>query len=211
MFLKEMPQYAPGGNNFQMQLATLRENLESGLKATILTSNICMLDIGSQLTFWIGDPSATNVSIIANTSIEDNFCKIDLISKNPTLLKGSKPYASDLCFAIKEVISNRHLVLSGGDIFSDDAIRLWHGLVQRGSKVSVYDTTANKYLLSPVKSADELSTYIGDASKKRYIFVLSEGLLESREAITTFAIFEMKRLSNWPIFEHLDKDGNELL
>jgi hypothetical protein len=209
MFLTEMPLHAPGGNNFPIQLSVLRENLTYNTNIIAVSQNIYKIESKGEIIYWYGDITATNVGLIANATVEPYFCKIELISKNPALPKGSAPYAGDLLLVINNDIKGDHLVLSGGDIFSDDAIRLWHGLVKRGNTVSVYDTTGQKYLLSPVKTADELNTYIGDESKRRYIFVLSESKPAQGGVITTFAIFEIKRLSKWPIFEHLDKYGNE--
>jgi hypothetical protein len=43
---------------------------------------------------------------------------------------------------------------------------------------------------------------------KRYVFVLSETKLSSREMFTTFNIMEIKRNANWPLFDHLIQEGN---
>jgi hypothetical protein len=198
-----MPQRAPGVNDFDTHLYMLQENLKDGPKVTQITSTIFKTDIGDQITYWVGTADATMVSIIADTTIIRNMCKIELISKNPDIPQGSPPYASDLCFVIKNDVRLNHLVLSGEDIFSDDAVRLWHGIVKRGNAVSVYDTTSQQYVLLYVNDQNELDQFVGGPDKKRYVFVLSESKLLSREIFTTFGIMEIKRKANWPLFEHL--------
>jgi hypothetical protein len=204
LFLSEMPQRASGLNSFEAHLAMLRENLEYNNEVIQVTSDIFKTENGEDTTYWIGDRDASTVYVIVEISSEDNkFCKIVLASKNPQLQHGTKPYASDLYLVIKQDISPYHLVLTSDELLSDDGERLWKGLVNRGNTVSVYDTEAHQYILNRVSSEQELNNYLGGADMRKYIFVLSESITESRNISHTFAIMEIKRKANWPLFDHL--------
>ena len=96
LFLTEMPQRTLGGNDFQAQLEMLQENLEYDVDAISVSAGVFKIDTDEQTTYWVGNKDATKVSIIVDITIDGNFCKVVLSSKNPTLTPGTKPYASDL-------------------------------------------------------------------------------------------------------------------
>lgn len=48
----------------------------------------------------------------------------------------------------------------------------------------------------------ELSSYLDDNKKRKYIFVLTETIQHIRGVIHSFSIMEMKRLANYPLFEN---------
>jgi hypothetical protein len=199
MFLVEMPMRAPSTNAFYSQVEALRANLQSGITAIEVVPGVFKIVMGKDTTYWVGGDKAINVLLIVNTAMSDNFCKVELTSKNPDIQ--SAPYASDLYLIIKDDIKSHNLLFTSGDLLSDDGIKLWKGIVSRKGKVSVYNTSTHQYVLSPVASAEELEQFIGDASYRKYIFVLSESLNEQRGVITSVAIMEIKRKSNWPLFE----------
>lgn len=203
LFLTEMPQRAPGINGFQAQLEMIQENLDYDVDVISVSAGVFKIDTDEQTTYWVGNKDATTVSIIVDTTIDGNFCKVVLSSKNPTLLPGSKPYASDLYLIIKEDIKPYHLVFTSDELLSDDGERLWKGLIKRGNPVSVYDTSTHKYVLSPVDNEQDLTNYIGGPDKRKYVFILSESQCEQRGIIGSFAIMEIKRNAGYPLFDHL--------
>jgi hypothetical protein len=204
IFLVEMPQKLPGGNDFDAQVEMLRENLKYNPSVIQVVTNVFKNINGDQVTYWVGDEDASKVQIIVDTNIIGTFCKIVLTSKNP-ILSGNSPYASDLYLIIKEDVKPMHMVFTSDELLSDDGIRLWKGLVNRGNKVSVYDTSKQEYILSTIEDESQLDKFIGDHNSKKYIFVLSEDIPHQRGIITTFSIMELKRKSSWPLplFENL--------
>ena len=203
LFLYEMPQRMQGGNDFDAQLEMLQENLQYDVPVVQIANNVFKAETPDQITYWCGDKAATNVSLIVDTTIDGNFCKVVLSSKNPTIPSGTKPYASELYLIIKDDVRPKHLGFASDELLSTDGEQLWNGLVRRGNTVSVYDTTQHKYVLSPVTDESELSKFIGGADKKKYIFVLSENIVAQRGIITTFQIMEIKRNAHYPLFEGL--------
>jgi hypothetical protein len=178
----------------------LRENLKyNQTGAFAISHNIHKIQELNQITYWVGDFDATHVSIIVDIEVLNQFCKILFSTKNPEIPQGSAPFASDLYLAISDNISPKHLVLSSGNIISNDAERLWQGLVKRGHPVSVYDTTSKKYILSRVSDFQTLSDYIGDENKQRYVFVLSESQSCQQGAIHSVTLMELKRNIGWPL------------
>jgi len=203
-FLAEMPWRAQGGNDFPAQLEMLQENISDGAEIISLGDNVFKTLLGNQITYWVGDKNAISVLIIVDTEINGNFCKVVLTSKNPQLPPKSPPYASEVYLLIKKDLSNLHLTFSSDSIMSDDAIRLWRGMVDRGEKVSVFDTSKHQYVLSDVSAVDELEKYIGDMGNQRYVFVLSENLTTQRGTHHLFNLMELKRNILYPLFEQLN-------
>lgn len=203
VFLTEMPMRVSGSNDFNAQLEMIHENLQYDAEVIGVAPGVFKIESGEQITYWVGDETATNVSLIVDTSMNGNFCKVELTSKNPSISSGTKPFASDLYLIIKSDVKNHNLIFSSDSMLSDDGIKLWKGITKRGGKVSVYDKSTQQYVLSPVSSEQELEQFIGDANHMKYVFVLSESLNEQRGIITSFGIMEIKRMANWPLFEHL--------
>ena len=204
-FLQEMPWQVNGGNDFEAQHEMLRELLSDSPPPEKLSNNVFKLVTGNQLTFWVGDVEAHNVALIVDTEVNGNFCKVTLTSKNPLIKPGTPPYASDLYFIIKKDLANTNLVLSSDSMMSNDAINLWSRLVKQGSHIAVYDTQASKYVLNSIKSAEELSQYVGDHTDSKYVFVLSETKELARGAAHSVALMELKRKSGYPLQQLFEK------
>lgn len=196
-----MPQVLNGGNDFEAHVEMLRENLRYNAEVDQLSTNVFKTTNGAQTTYWIGDAKAASVSIIVDTTIHANFRKVELTSKNPNIPVGSKPFASDLYMIIKDDSTTDNLVFTSDEFLSNDGERLWKRLVSNGGIVSVYDTSSNQYVLTSIHHKNELSNYLGDTNKRKYLFVLSESIQEARGAVHSFAIMELKRKANWPLFK----------
>ncbi|CAB4129703.1 hypothetical protein UFOVP116_87 [uncultured Caudovirales phage] len=205
IFLAEMPQRLQGSNDFGAQLGMLQENISYNNNVKTVNTNIFKLELGSQVTYWFGDESAQNVSIIVDTNVDGNFCKVVLSSKNPAIPQGSPPFASELYLEIKLDTGKAALVLTSDNLMSTDGEKLWKGLVQRGNKLSVYDTELSKYVLTPIESISQLDDFLGDFTKNKYVFVLSETADQQRGTMHSINIMELKRLANWPLFEFIEK------
>jgi hypothetical protein len=200
-FLAEMPQRAPGGNDFAAQLEMLQENLKYGVDVTNLLESVFKAEINEQVTYWVGNEDATVVSLIVDTTVSGTFCKVELSSKNPSIPHGTGPFVSDLYLLIKKDLAPAHLVFSSDNLLSDDGAALWKGLVNRGHAVSVYDTSTHQYVLDRIDSIDTLNNYVGGADKQKYVFVLSESRIHRQGAIHSMNIMEIKRKALWPMFE----------
>lgn len=198
VFLVEMPWQLPGSNDFDAQLAMLRELAADSDNVEII-GKLCKLVNSNQITYWVGDEELTNVSLIVDTEITGNFCKVVLTSKNPTIPKGTPPFASDVYIAIKNDISSKNLAFSGDNMMTDDAIRLWSRLIAKGNIISVFNTSTNKYELTDVKSSEELTQYIGDHTKQKYVFVLSESKTHYVGTRHAVGLMELKRRSGYPL------------
>ena len=205
IFLSEMPRRINGSNSLDAQLSMIQEMIVYGDQVETVSNNIYKIVNGDQSTYWCGNEDASMVSIIIDTEQDGAFNKIVLTSKNPTINKGSPPYASDLYLIIKSDIGSANLALSSDSMISDDAIRLWKGLVSRGNAVSVFDKNQHQYVLQNVTSADKLNNFIGDASSSRYVFVLSESVKHQRGIQHAITIIELKRMSGYPLFENIPK------
>lgn len=204
MFLAEMPQRMPGNNDFLAQLGMLQENIQYDAdKVVEVSANVFKILIDTQTTYWVGTSDASMVSLIVDTETIGKYCKITLSSKNPSIAAGSPPYASDLYSLISKDMANEQLAFTSDETLSSEAERLWQRLFTQGKKISVYDKEAHKYILQPINSKEDLLTYMGGPDKKKYVFVLSETAEKQRGIIHSFGIMEIKRLANWPLFDHL--------
>ena len=195
-----MPQVLNGGNDFEAHVEMLRENLRYNAEVDQLSTNVFKTTNGAQTTYWIGDAKAASVSIIVDTTSHANFRKVELTSKNPSIPAGAAPFASNLYMIIKDDSSSENLVFTSDEFLSNDGEKLWNRLANSGGVVSVYDTSINQYVLKSIQNKNELSNYLGDTDKRKYLFVLSESIQEARGAIHSFAIMELKRKANWPLF-----------
>ena len=199
-FLVETPQHLEGSNDFYAQLDMIKENLKYNSGVTEVVTDVFKTQHGNQTTYWMGDSEAIEVSSIVDTETNGEFCRVVLTSKNPNIPRGVGPYVSDLYLIIKNDVKPNHLVFTSDEILSTDGEKLWKGLVNRGHQVSVYDKLSHKYVLSSIANSEELESYIGDADKRRFVFVLSEDLSYQRGVITKFSIMEIKRLAGWSLF-----------
>lgn len=199
-FLVETPQHLEGSNDFYAQLDMIKENLKYNSEVTEVVTDVFKTQHGNQTTYWMGDSEAIEVSAIVDTETNGEFCRVVLTSKNPNIPRGVGPYVSDLYLIIKNDVKPNHLVFTSDEILSTDGEKLWKGLVNRGHQVSVYDKLSHKYVLSSIANSEELESYIGDADKRRFVFVLSEDLSYQRGVITKFSIMEIKRLAGWSLF-----------
>ena len=209
VFLAEMPQRLNGENDFQAVLEMLQENLKYNTDVEVLGPNIFKTQNDMQITYWVGDAAADEVKLIVDTTIHQNFQKVEYTTKNPNNAKGSGPFASDLYNIIKQDAGNSNLVFTSDTLVSDDAARLWKRLASTNHQISVYDTNAQQYILTNVTDSDELTAYIGNADNRKYIFVLSESVKHSRGVIHSFALMELKRNAGYPLhelFEQLKKN-----
>ena len=199
-FLLESPQRVQGANSFEYQKDMILSNIRNGLDVHLVANAIYKLDSGNgQITYWIGNDTGSNISIIVDTIVNGRFCKVSLTSKNPSMAKGTAPYASDLYLAIKSDIVNKSLTFTSDNILSDDAERLWKRLSTNGNTLSVYDSANKQYVMSPIQSSNDLDRYISnDTSKKQYIFTLSENKSYQSGLIHGFKLLEIKRLIGYP-------------
>lgn len=207
-FLAEMPWRVGGGNDFEAQLEALRENINEGGEVERVTDVVYKVVSDTTRTYWIGDETATDVSVIVDAEVNGNFCKVTLTSKNPSIPAKSPPYASELYLIIKNDLANLSLVFSSDYIMSDDAINLWKGIVNRGNKVSVYNTASHQYVLDRVETASDLEKFVGDLSHQRFVFVLSENAEGQRGVRHSFSIMEIKRRVLYPLFEDFKKNSS---
>ena len=208
-YLQEMPQKVLSGNNFESQLEILRENLRNDNNVETIGANVHKLRMRDLITYWVGSKDASIVSLIVDVEVFLKYCKVVYPSKNPTIPKGSPPYASDLYVLIAKDVAIGNLIFTSDSVISDDAERLWKRLVSTGSKVSVYNKELPQYNLFRVNSEEELEKYIGGFDKRKYLFVLSENETTQLGVIHSFNLMEMKRLANWPLFEHLQNKGDK--
>jgi hypothetical protein len=207
-FLAEMPWVVDGSNAFEAQRQMLEELLSDGSAPEQLGKDVYKLTSGNQTTYWIGSADAAGVSIIVDTEINGNFCKVVLTSKNPAIAPKSPPFASDLYLLIKQDLSTLNLVFTSDGMLSSDAVKLWTRIMNQGENISVYDTQKSQYVLNPVKTVDQLSNYLGDYNNSRYVFVLSETAQEFKGVAHSIALMELKRSARYPLqelFDHLKR------
>lgn len=201
VFLLEMPQRLNGGNSFVARLEMIRENLRYNSSVIQLAPSVYKTQNGMQITYWMGTANASEVQVIVDTEQFVNFRKVTLTSKDPLLPAGSPPYASDLYVLIKRDAANDNLVFTSDEYLSDSGIRLWQNIVSQGYAVAVYDKSRHQYILSRVTDSDQLLDFVGDADKRKYIFVLSESIQYLRGVMHSFALMDIKRQAGYPLFE----------
>jgi len=200
-FLSEMPWVIPGSNDFAAQRQMLEELLSDGAEPEQVGDGVYKITSGNQLTYWIGDQLASRVSIIVDTEVFGNFCKVVLTSKNPKIAAGSPPYASDLYLLIKQDLATLDLVFASDSILSNDAVKLWNRLADQGKHISVYDTQSSKYVLNSINSAKDLNRFLGGQDSGRYVFVLSESADHARGLTHWVALMGLKRNAGYPLLE----------
>jgi hypothetical protein len=197
LFLTEMPVKLNGSNDFGAQLEMIRENLLYNPQVTNVAPDVYKTENGTQITYWYGDQYAKTVQLIVDVNVHGNFVKVELTSKNPSIPTGNPPYASDLYTIIKDDSKNKNLVLTSDQFLSDEGARL----LSTGHHIGVYDTKSNRYVLTSVENAGQLSQYIGDFPMAKYIFVISESIQEHRGVKHAFALLELKRNCGYPLFK----------
>jgi hypothetical protein len=205
VFLSEMPQRLNGSNDFAAQVEMIRENLRYNDDVSIIGPGIFKTQNGTQVTYWVGDAAAGNVQLIVDTEEHGSFRKVAMTSKNPDITPGSPPFASDLYVLIKEDSNNNNLVFASDEFLSDGGIKLWQGMVSKGYKIAVFDTSTGKYVLSQVANVEELAQYLGAGDSRKYVFVMAESIQNIRGVMHSFAIMELKRKAGYPLFEQFCK------
>lgn len=202
-----MPWRVNGSNDFAALLEMLQENLSYNDDVTEVNNGVFKIQNGSQITYWVGDKDAKNVSIIVDTEDNGNFRKVVYTAKNPKI--SGAPFASDVYMTIKNDAMTDSLVFSSDELISDDAARLWQRLVTHGHNIAVFDTTTHKYELTHVSTAQDLKKYFGDSTKQRFIFVMSESIETIRGTIHSVALMELKRNAGYPLSEIFDQYKKE--
>lgn len=204
-YLDESPSKVNGESAYTYQLNALRINNHIGNISAISASSF-KLTTGDQVTYWLGAIDASVVDIIVDTETYEKYRKVVLSSKNPNIAQGTSPFASELYLVIAADVNaeSKHMVFTSDSVISNDAERLWLGLLARGNKVSVFDSTSSKYELIPIETEQEMLSYVGQ-DKKQYLFVLSENNECRAGAIHSVHLMEIKRLCNWPLNEVFEK------
>lgn len=204
VFLTEMPRRVNGNNSFAAQLVMIRENLQYNSNVIKLEPDVWKTQNGDQITYWAGTADASTVQLIVDTEQHGSFRKVILTSKNPQISAGNPPFAGDLYVIIKEDALAVNLVFTSDEFLSDSGIKLWQNIVTKGYKVAVYDTLSRQYVLSQVTKPDDMLAFLGDADKRKYIFVMSESTQHIRAVIHSFSIMDLKRQAGYPLFENYE-------
>lgn len=201
IFLYEMPWQVPGNNDFAAQYEFLKELVSENPADVEVNDTLCKIQNGAQITYWFGAANLSTVELIVDTEIAGNFCKVVLTSKNPAIPQAQPPFASDMYAAIKNDVKNMNLSLQGDSMMTPDAIRLWGRLHKQGNKISVFNTELQKYELTNIESAEELTQYIGQADSMKYVFVLAEDAKFLSGVQHSVNIMELKRCAGYPLQE----------
>ena len=82
---------------------------------------------------------------------------------------------------------------------TDNAMNLWSRLLSQGNAISVYDTSLHQYVLTHIKSVEQMQSYFGDISNQKYTFVLSENNEIAQGIRHSIALMELKRKSGYPL------------
>lgn len=198
-----MPWLIPGSNDFTAQFEMLHELLQDDPEILAIGNSIFKIVTNHQITYWHGNADASKVSIIVDTEVTGNFCKVQLTSKNPQLSKSTPPFTSDMYIAIKQDLASSDLTFTSDSMMTSDAINLWTRVANSGGTIGVFDTTLQKYILRQVASAEEMRNFCGGPDCQKYIFVLSESALHFAGTKHSVGLMEIKRLAGYPIFEFM--------
>ena len=140
-----------------------------------------------------------------DTLIDGDFCKVVLVNKNPKIPRASPPFTSELYLTIKDDVKTSNLLFSSDSILTDEAMDMWARLLSTGNAISVFDKSIHQFVLTNVKTEQELRNYFGDIGNSKYLFVLSENKEIAYGVKHSIDLMEIKRRDVYPLFEQFKR------
>ena len=114
--------------------------------------------------------------------------------------KGQPPYASELYLAV--LIDRRNMPLAqtairivSDKLLSNDSIKTWKRFINAGHQISVYDSDAPGQTFEVINTVDDLDAFVGDETKRRYQFILTEAIQDQQEVKSQFMFRRWHELS----------------
>ena len=180
LILTEMPIHSGGRDDettyemWEMQERRLLNLFKKGYKPAKCGGGLWKIETNISVYYWMQtqgpNPELTIISSFDKTNPAVKLPNAITIRSTVKWPGAQGVYASDMYRAILKDRPGGKIV--GGDIMSDDSLKLWSRLLSQGGRVSIYDIE-NPQKLIPVASPAELKKYLVDISDDRYRFVLS--------------------------------------
>lgn len=201
LFLEVTPERAGVGlvaENLAAKLTLLRQLLADNGNVRVISPTIYCITHCGQLIYWMGDISATEVSIIVVTQLYTNYRRVESVDRCQAL-HDIRSVNGLLC-SISNDFPDAPLVLTQAGLLFSAGSSVWQEVSDMGGIFGVFDTTSEKYALSQVTTADDLTRNICDLTHHRNIFVLTSNMSQFRCIRHLIGLMELKRAAGYPIF-----------
>jgi hypothetical protein len=190
-WLTEMPRGLGSFEMYDMLVYNINDRIKGGSSIEDLGNDLKKID-GLQVKYYWYEKNDT-ILLGAELSVKPQGLVVNSLAKKPKLQ--GEPYATDLYDAILKD-SNRSIKLLSDIDMSNEALKVWKRLLQRGHKISVYDRENPGQSFITIDNEQELLKYFkdDDTDYRRYQYVLSESgelLAETRSYFNTRRMREL--------------------
>jgi len=162
---------SPSGiGSFDMLEYNIHDLIHNGfVPATV--NELKKIELNTMIYYWYEQDS--KIILGAEFEKKPQGLLVRILGKNPKW-KQRKPFASDLYMAVLQD-QKRSIRIFSDKQLSDEGFKFWQRLLQRGFKISVYDSALPGQSLKTFDSPEEMNQYfkIDDTNFERYQYVLS--------------------------------------
>jgi len=193
-WLEESPSGLGSFETFDGLQYTIEDMKKAGIDVIRVSDKLFKIEGNTILLYWYQDNNQT-ITLGVELKKRPEGIVVSLLGKNPKY-KGKPPYASDLYSDVLKDTNNNIRILSDKQL-SDEGYNLWKRMVQKGHKVSVYDSKDPGRTFKTFTTDEEMEQYFkhDDTTFMRYQFVLSENVLSYCELKASFNLRRMRELS----------------
>ena len=183
-WLCEMPCGTGTFETFGVIEQSIKEFLKYGIVPKEVSDGVYKLISNDVVFYWCGTNSRIDLGIELHKKPEGLV--VSLTGKNPKL-KGKHPFASNLYSTILTDTDRSIRILSDSQL-SDEGYAIWKTLLQKGHKITIYDSKKPGHTMMTFYSIEEMDKFFkhNDDNFTRYQYVLSESLTDLAYVRTRF-------------------------
>lgn len=193
-WLKEMPSGLGQFETLDALTYSIKDFLRYGVTPRQVKDNLFVIDIGTVMIYWFGSGDGNRIDIAVELKKESEALVVTMLGKDRSL-KGREPFASDLYSSILKDVSE-NLRIKSDKFLSDEGFKVWKSLVQRGHKISVYDSQEPSKTFKTFDSDKELDSFFANDNTDftRFQFVMSEDIISLLKVRSSFNLRKHREL-----------------
>jgi len=207
LMISEMPMGTSATDMFYTLEYNIHELIKAGVKVINLKNGLKKIERTETLYYWYEQQQDTkilptsdkgNILLGAEFKIQPYAIVVQMIGKR---YKGKPPYASDLYSAIlkdrKNNIGKNSIRISSDDKLTDEGFSIWTKLLNKGHKISMYNTNSPGESYIKIQSIKDLKKYFkhDNPDFRQYQYILSENKEELIETSCRFNTQRMRELT----------------
>jgi len=192
--INEMPEGIGPIESYDMLVYNINELYDSNKNIESLVNNLKKFE-GDQILYYWYENDTGKILLGAEFSKKSQAITVNIVGKAPDV-KGKPPFASDLYdYVLKDrrnITGNNSIRILSDIQLSDEGFNIWKKLLNKGHKISIYNTEEPGKSFSEIKTEYDLKNYFkhDDNDYKKYQYILSE----SSALFETIAHFNTRRM-----------------